>query len=140
MVQPRFPLLLRGGEGSEGAHPAVVQHAEGGAVQVSRGGELGVQVEQGGREVSGGEGTGHGALALVHGGEGVGGGGEGQVQVLLQGHGHSEGSGRLAGDGGVAAGLCGGGEHHESGGGQGGGQVGGDVHLEGPVEVHSPPC
>ena len=70
MVNPRLPLLLRGGERSEGAHPAVVEHAQGGAVQVRRG-ELGVQVEQGGREVSGGEGARHGALPLIHGGEGV---------------------------------------------------------------------
>lgn len=63
---------MRGGERSEGAHPTVVEHTKGGAVQVWWG-ELGVQVEQGGWEVSGRKGARHGALALVHGGECVGG-------------------------------------------------------------------
>lgn len=99
-----------------------------------------VQVEQGGREVPRGEGARHGALALIHGGEGVGGRGEGEVEVLLHGDGDAEGPRRLAGDGGVPARLGSGGQNHEGGGGQGSRQIGGAVHLEGAVEVHSPPC
>lgn len=117
----------------------MVEHAQGGAVQVWRG-ELGVQVEQGGWKVSGGKSARHGALPLIHGGEGVRGRGEGEVEVFLQGGRDTEGPGRLAGDGGVSAGLGCGGEDHQGGGGQWSWQVGGAVHLEGAVEVHSPPC
>lgn len=92
----------------------MVEHAQGGAVQVWWG-ELGVQVEQGGREVSGGKGARHGALPLIHGGEGVRGRGEGEVEVFFHGGGDAEGPGSLAGDGGISAGLGGGGEDHQGG-------------------------
>lgn len=97
-------------------------------------------MEQGGREVSGGEGARHGALPLIHGGEGVRSRGEGEVEFFLNRGGDAEGPGSLAGDGGVSAGLGSGGEDHQGGGGQWSWQVGGAVHLEGAVEVHSPPC
>ncbi len=139
LISPRLPLLLRGWERPEGAHPTMVKHAQGGAVQV-RWGELGMQVQQGGREVSGGKSAWHGTLALIHGGEGVRGRGEGEVEVFLHGGRDTKGSRGLAGHRGITAGLGRGGEDHQGGGGQWSWQVGGAVHLEGAVKVHSPPC
>lgn len=97
-------------------------------------------MEQGGWEVPGRKGARHGPLPLVHGGEGVGGRGEGEVEVLFQGYRDTEGSGGLAGDGGVPAGLGRRSQDHQGRGGQGSWQVGGAVHLEGAVKVHPPPC
>ena len=62
------------------------------------------------------------------------------MEFFLHRGGDAEGPGSLAGDGGVSAGLGSGGEYHQGGGGQWSWQVGGAVHLEGAVEVHSPPC
>lgn len=74
--------VLAGGKGAESPDPAVVQHADRGAVQVG-GCKLGVEVKQRGGKVTVGEGARHTALSVVHGSEGVGAVGEGNVHVLV---------------------------------------------------------
>lgn len=61
------------------------------------------------------------------------------MEVFLHGGRDTEGPGSLAGDGGISASLSSGGEDHQGRGSQWSWQVGGAVHLEGAVEVHSPP-
>lgn len=59
------PVVRRGGERPEGADAAVIQHADGRAVQV-RWGKLVMEVEEGRRKVPVGESRRYSALAVVH--------------------------------------------------------------------------
>ncbi|TNN31397.1 hypothetical protein EYF80_058452 [Liparis tanakae] len=130
------PVVRRGGERPEGADAAVIQHADGRAVQV-RWGKLVMEVEEGRRKVPVGESRRYSALAVVHRCKSVRAVVERQMDVFLDGNGDAERTRLLAGNGGVARGFGGGGQHHEGRGGQGVGQVGGALHLEGgPVEIH----